>query len=202
VVVDQPIALGLKVSVPTRFTVTALLVPADVTTVTLTVPGTVKFVAAFPVGTIATSPVSDHAEVAGTTSTEMLPCVKVTFPGAVRKRLPLISIGRLTGLVGVVELLIFWICGRGGSVVVLPPLPLQPVKKVTPATSTIKPVIIHFCCLIVSSSSFQNRLVPVNSACIARVNFVCDRSAGLLAAVAEENAELWVRPAVLAIKCL
>jgi hypothetical protein len=108
-VVDQPIALGLKLSVGTMFTLTALLVPADVVTVTLTVPGTVKLVVPFPVGTAATSPASDHAEVAGTTSTEMFPCVKVTFPGADWKRLPLISIGRLTGLVGVVELLIFWI---------------------------------------------------------------------------------------------
>src|SRR5579859_637508 len=81
-VVDQRIALGLKVIVATRFTVTALLVPPEVTTATLTVPGTVKFVVPFPAGTTATIPVDDQAEVAGTTSTEMLPCVKVTFPGA------------------------------------------------------------------------------------------------------------------------
>jgi len=106
-VVDQPIALGLKVGVGTRFTVTALLVPPEVVTVTLTVPGTVKLVVPFPAGTAATTPESDQTEVVGTTSAEMLPCVKVTFPGAAWKLLPLISIGRLTGLVGVVELLMF-----------------------------------------------------------------------------------------------
>src|SRR5215472_2281111 len=114
-VVAQPIALGLKVIVPTRFRVTALLAPPEVTTVTLTVPGAVRVV-----GTTATAPVSDQAEAAGTTSTVVLPCVKATFPGAAWKPLPLISMGRPKGLVGVVELLIFWIAGIGGGGVLLP----------------------------------------------------------------------------------
>src|SRR5207253_771647 len=82
VVVPQLIWLGLNVIVATRFTVTALLVPVEVTIVTLTVPGTVKFVTLFPAGTTAMIPVSDHAEVAGVTLTEMLPCVNTTLPGA------------------------------------------------------------------------------------------------------------------------
>jgi hypothetical protein len=102
IVADQPIALGLNVSVATRFIVTELLVPPEVETVTLTVPGAVR-----DAGTVATIPESDHAEVAGVTSTDVLPCVNVTFPGADWKLLPLISMGRLNGEVGVVELLMF-----------------------------------------------------------------------------------------------
>lgn len=154
VVVDQPMALGLKLSVGTRFTLTALLVPPDVVAVTLTVPGTVKLVVPLPAGTVATIPVSDHDEAAGVTSTEMLPCLKVTFPGAAWKPLPLISIGRLTGLEGVVELLMFWICGMGGGgVVVPPPPPPQPETKANAATSATKLELPnHFCRLIISIS--------------------------------------------------
>jgi hypothetical protein len=72
-VVDQLIPLGTKAKVPTRLIVTELLVPPEVPTVTFTVPGTVKVDEPFPVGTTATIPVSDHVEVVGTTSTEMLP---------------------------------------------------------------------------------------------------------------------------------
>src|SRR5260370_17948454 len=101
-VVAQPIALGLKVIVPTRFRVTALLVPPEVTTVTLTVPGAVRVA-----GTAATAPVSDQAGPAGTTSIDVLPSLKLTFPGATSNPLPLISIGTPTALVAVVELVIF-----------------------------------------------------------------------------------------------
>src|SRR5713226_8708583 len=76
-VVAQPIALGLKVIVLTKFRVTALLVPPEVTTVTLTVPGAVRVA-----GTTATAPVSDQAEAAGVKSIDVLPCLKFTFPGA------------------------------------------------------------------------------------------------------------------------
>src|SRR5215470_10126918 len=144
-VVAQPMALGLKVIVPTRFRVTALLVPPEVTTVTFTVPGAVSVV-----GTAATAPVSDQAEAAGTTSIEVLPCLKLTFPGAAWKPLPLISIGRLTGLVGVVELLIFWICGTGGGVLVPPP-PQAAIKAPAAIMTTVPTASIHSCRLIVLS---------------------------------------------------
>src|SRR5713101_9665349 len=104
IVVPHCIRLGLKLIVATRFSVIALLVPPEVTTVTLTMPGAVRVE-----GTSATAPVSDQADVAGTTSIEVLPCLKLIFPGVAWKPLPLISIGKPTGLVGVVELLIFWI---------------------------------------------------------------------------------------------
>jgi hypothetical protein len=70
--------LGLKLRVWIKFRLTALLVPPDVTTVTLTVPGNVKF----EVGTMATMPVSDQPPEFGTTVAETLPCVKTTLPGA------------------------------------------------------------------------------------------------------------------------
>jgi hypothetical protein len=70
--------LGLKLRVCIKFRFTALLVPPDVTTVTLTVPGNVKF----EVGTTATMPVSDQPPAFGTTVAETLPCVKTTLPGA------------------------------------------------------------------------------------------------------------------------
>ena len=77
-VVPQPIVLGEKPVLATRPSDTALLVPALVTTVTETVPGTVN-PAVF--GTTATTPASDQEEVSGTTSTETAPCVKLTLPG-------------------------------------------------------------------------------------------------------------------------
>jgi hypothetical protein len=120
IVVAQPIVLGLKLIVLTRFKVTALLVPPEVTTVTLTVPGAVSVV-----GTAATMPVPDQEEAAGVTSTEVLPCVNVTLPGAAWKPPPLISIGKPTGLVGVVELLTFWIRGTGSWEEPPPPQPAE-----------------------------------------------------------------------------
>jgi hypothetical protein len=80
-----------------------LLVPPDVTTVTVTVPGTVNRLE----GTTATMPVSDQPPVLGTTVAETLPCTNITFPGPLWKPVPLISMGRFTGLEGVVELLMF-----------------------------------------------------------------------------------------------
>jgi hypothetical protein len=68
----------------------------------VTAPGAVRVA-----GTTATTPVSDQAELAGVTSTDVLPWLKVTLPGAAWNPLPLISIGSPTGLVGVVELLMF-----------------------------------------------------------------------------------------------
>ena len=86
-VVPQAMALGLKLSVGMRFKVTELLVPPEVVTVTVTE-------AAVSVeGTVTTTPVADHAEVAGVTSVEEPPWVKVTLPGAPWKLLPLISMG-------------------------------------------------------------------------------------------------------------
>src|SRR5260370_30484247 len=74
--------LGLNVLVCTKFSVTLLLVPPEVLTVTVTVPGTVKFVVPLPFGTTATMLVLDHPPAAGVTVAEMLPCVKITCPGA------------------------------------------------------------------------------------------------------------------------
>jgi hypothetical protein len=130
-----------------------LLVPFDVTTVTLTVPGTVKFVVPFPAGTAATAPVSDHAEALGTTVAAMLPCVKTTLPGAVRKAVPLISMGRFTGLEALDELLIFKIAGTGAGGALLLPPPPQPEKRI-PATTriTVSTAIIQVLLLISSSS--------------------------------------------------
>ena len=52
----------------------------------------------------------------------------------------MISIGRFTGLVGVVELLMFWICGWAGGVGLLPPPPPpQLARNVTPAMNAIGP---------------------------------------------------------------
>jgi hypothetical protein len=67
----------------TKFSITPLLVPPDVLTVTVTVPGTVKLVVPLPLGTTATMLVVDHPPAAGVTVAEMLPCVKITCPGAV-----------------------------------------------------------------------------------------------------------------------
>ncbi len=64
-------------------------------------------------------PVSDHPEAFGTTAAVMpvAAWVKTTLPSALRKPLPLISIGRPTGLEGLVELLISKIEGTGGWLV-------------------------------------------------------------------------------------
>src|SRR6266851_1557335 len=152
-VAPQLIWLGLKVIVPTRFRVIALLVPPEVTTVTLTVPGAVSVE-----GTSATAPVSDQAEPAGTTSIEVLPCLKLTFPGAAWKPLPLISIGRPTGLAGVVELLIFWICGTGGGVL-LPPLQLD--KRIVAATisAALTAITSHCLFMCVTPSKNDHKLI-------------------------------------------
>src|SRR5258708_37671554 len=82
VVVVQVTLLALKLLACTRFKVTPLLVPPDVLTVTVTVPGTVKLVGPLPLGTTATMLVFDHPPAAGVTVAEMLPCVKITCPGA------------------------------------------------------------------------------------------------------------------------
>jgi hypothetical protein len=104
--------------------------------VTLTVPGSVKLVVPFPAGTRATMPVSDQPEALGTTVAVMLPCVNTTLPGAAWKPLPLISMGKFTGLVGVVELFIFMIEGTGGGVVLL--APPQAVATITPKIARTK----------------------------------------------------------------
>src|SRR5260370_13031838 len=56
-VVPQPIALGLKVMVPTRFTVPLLLVPPEVTTVTVPLPGAVRVA-----GTTPPTPLPPHTQ--------------------------------------------------------------------------------------------------------------------------------------------
>ena len=104
IVGPQPSVKGEKPAIAIRPSETALLVPPLVTTLTDTVPGTVK---PAMLGTMATTPVSDHDEDAGTTSIETVPCVKLTLPGIAWKPLPLISIGKPTGFVGVVSLLMF-----------------------------------------------------------------------------------------------
>jgi hypothetical protein len=103
-VIPQVKVLGENPVIATRPSDTALLVPPLVTTLTDTVPGTVKPAL---LGITATTPVSDQDEVAGTTSIATVPCVKLTLPGVTWKPLPLISIGKPTGLIGVVELLMF-----------------------------------------------------------------------------------------------
>jgi hypothetical protein len=65
--------------------------------------------------------VFDHPPAAGVTVAEMLPCVKITWPGALWKLLPLIAMASPTGLVGVVELLMLEIEGEGGGGGVLLP---------------------------------------------------------------------------------
>jgi len=42
--------------------------------------------------------------------------------------------GKFTGLVGVVELLIFWIFGTAGGGVLLPPQPLSAIAAMAPRT--------------------------------------------------------------------
>jgi hypothetical protein len=70
--------------------------------------------------------------------------VKSTLPGALRKLLPLISIGRPTGLEGLLELLIFKIEGTDG-LVAPPPLPEQPTKNAAAVTIMTAPTAIaHF----------------------------------------------------------
>src|SRR5260370_32873372 len=63
--------LGLNALVCTKFSVTPLLVPPDVLTVTVTVPGTVKLVVPLPLGTTATMLVVDHPPAAGVTVAEI-----------------------------------------------------------------------------------------------------------------------------------
>lgn len=170
----QAMALGLKVSAATRFTVTALLVPPEVVTDTFTVPGVVKVVVPFPVGTTATIPVSDHADAAGVTLAEILPCVNVTFPGVERKPLPLISIGRLRGLAGVVELLTFCICGVGcEDVLELPPPPPQPAVMTAALSITIEPMDLKKSLCFISYThplqgwGFRARQISDHSACLS-----------------------------------
>src|SRR6516225_1774458 len=66
VVVVQVTLLGLKALVVTRFSDTPLLVPPDVLTVTVTVPGTVKAVPP-PLGTTTAMLVLDHPPAPGVT---------------------------------------------------------------------------------------------------------------------------------------
>jgi hypothetical protein len=143
VVVVHVTLLTLNVSVCTRATTTPLLVPPEVTTVTVTVPDTVNEFVPSPDGTTTTMPVSDHPEAFGVTVATMLPWVKRTCPGELWKPLPFISMGRPTGLEGVVELLILEIEGTG-VVVAPPPPPPQPTKKAaTVIMSTAQLAIVH-----------------------------------------------------------
>jgi hypothetical protein len=121
--------------------VTALLVPPLVFTVTETVPGTVKLFVPFPAGTTTAMPLSVQPPAFGVT-VAVMPLddwEKITEPGELWKPLPLISMGRLTGLDGSVELLIFWIEGTGGGAVLLEFEPPQPtnrpdaIRKASPA---------------------------------------------------------------------
>src|SRR5262249_25841218 len=139
VVVVQVTLLTLNSSFCTRATTIPLLVPPEVTTVTVTVPGTVNVVVD---GTTTTMPVSDHPEASGVTVATVLPWVKRTCPGALWKPVPFISMGRPTELEGVVELLIFKIEGTGA--VAPPPPPPQPTKKAaTVIMSTAQLAIVH-----------------------------------------------------------
>ena len=112
---DQVTLFTSKVSVCTKSTLTALLVPPLVTTVTAIVPGRVNELVPLPAGTVTTTPVSDHPEAFGPT-VALIPLddwVNTTWPGELRKLLPLISIGSPTGLEGLVELLTFKMEGTG-----------------------------------------------------------------------------------------
>jgi hypothetical protein len=137
VVVVQVTLLTLNVTFCTRFSVTPLLVPPAVTTVTVTVPGSVNAVLPLPEGTITTMLLSDHPDALGVTLAVMFPCVKTTLPGALRKLLPFTSIARPTGLEGVVELLMFDMEGGGGGAA----LP-QPEKLVITSNRIAKEVVI------------------------------------------------------------
>src|SRR5258708_27700705 len=81
VATPQARLLGLNALVCTKFSVTPLLVPPDVLTVTVTVPGTVKLVGPLPLGTTATMLVFDHPPAAGVTVAAMFTCVKLTCSG-------------------------------------------------------------------------------------------------------------------------
>ncbi len=119
---------------------TPLLVPPAVTTVTVTVPGTVNELVPFPVGTTTTMPLADQPEAFGMTVAVMLveAWVKTTLPGALRKPLPFISIGSPTGLEGSVELLIFKIEGTGsGGVLDPPPEPPEPPEQATKSAAAV-----------------------------------------------------------------
>src|SRR5579863_5946304 len=131
-----------------RFNATILLVPPLVTTVTFTVPGKVKLLVPLPAGTVTTRPVSDQPELLGTTEAVREPCVNTTFPGADWKPLPLISIGRLTGLEGVVELLIFRIEGTGGGGAEPPPDPQPTSKTETVSAMMAQSPIAQRCCFL------------------------------------------------------
>jgi len=99
-----------------------------VTTVTSIVPGRVNELVPLPAGTVTTTPVSDHPEALGIT-VALIPlddCVNTTWPGELRKPLPLISIGSPTGLEGLVELLTFKMEGTGTF-----EEPLQPRRNAT-----------------------------------------------------------------------
>ncbi len=74
--------LGLNALVCTKFSATSLLVPPEVLTFTVTIPGTVKLLVPLPLGTTVTMLVVDHPPAATVPGAEMLPCVKITFPGA------------------------------------------------------------------------------------------------------------------------
>jgi len=149
VVVAHAKPLGLNVRVCTMLRVTPLLVPPAVTTVTVTVPGSVKELVPLPDGTVTTIPVSDHPEAFGTTEAVMPveAWVKTTLPGALRKPLPFISIGSPTGLEGSVELLIFKIEGTASGGVLDPPPepPEQATKSAAAVTMMAAPTAIaHF----------------------------------------------------------
>ena len=140
-VVDQVTLLTSKVSVCTKSTLTALLVPPLVTTVTSIVPGRVNELVPLPAGTVTTTPVSDHPGGLGTT-VALIPlddCVNTTWPGELRKPLPLISIGSPTGLEGLVELLTFKMEGTGSF-----EEPLQPKRNATaPMTASARAAVTH-----------------------------------------------------------
>src|SRR5260370_5390579 len=74
--------VGLNVLVCPKFSRTPLLVPPAVLTVTVTVPGIVKLVVPLPFGTTAAMLVVDQPPGAGVTVAQMIPCVKITCPGA------------------------------------------------------------------------------------------------------------------------
>ncbi len=81
VVSAQVIALGSKLTVGTRLSAIALLVPPVVSTLTVTVPGTVNWLDPFPAGTTALIRLFDHAPAPGVTMAVTFPCVKTTWPG-------------------------------------------------------------------------------------------------------------------------
>jgi len=85
--------------------------------------------------------VSDHPEALGTT-VALIPVddwVNTTWPGELRKPLPLISIGSPTGLEGLVELLTFKTEGTGSF-----EEPLQPRRNATaPITASALAAVTH-----------------------------------------------------------